>query len=299
MKFWLGKNEPACEGISRINRALSDRARELIATGDNRTDSAVFELRKTVKKLRAILRITRPALGNKSYRVLDRLMRDFARRLGPLRDSAVLIDTLDALLEHFKPYPDDTALRPARDALHCRYRLALEEFMQRNDEQTLAAAFSAIGHRLCGLDLEGFSRPVLLSGIEQTYRRCRAGLQNLHDEPSTRNSHDLRRQVKYAWNQLRLLRKDRAGSFRPVIADLDRLGSLLGEDSDIAMLVEALQRHPEICCNRVRTEFITALAETRRVALLGAGLHLADGLFAATPEDFGSWLRRGTGDRRA
>jgi len=298
MKYCLGKDEPACDGIVRINRALCNRARQLIAADSGRTDSTVFALRKTLKKLRAILRIARPAIGDKSFRVPDRLLRAYGRRLGGLRDSAVLIDTLDTLLAQFVPYLDESALRPARDVLRCRHQVALEDFLQRGDERSPALDFGAIEHRIDRLDLHGFTRPMLLEGIRKTYRRCRVGLRKLHGEPCTRYSHDLRRRVKYAWNQLRLLRKCRSGIFKPFIAELGRLGDLLGEDSDISMLVETLQRHPEICCNRVRTEFIIALAEKRRIALLTESLRLADRLFVETPERFGAWLREGAGSRR-
>lgn len=294
MKFHLGKSESASAGIARINRELCERGRQMAGNGDALTDSAVYGLRKTVKKLRAILRITRPALDNRTYRELDRLMRDIGRDLGRPRDSAVLVDTFDALLHHFTPLADEVAMQPARNALQCRFQLAQENFLEANDELSLMTRFSVIEQQVEDLDLQQFSREMLLEGIQQTYRRCRAGLQKLHDEPNTENSHDLRRQVKYTWNQLRLIRKWQAGTFNPMCTELERLDGLLGQDSDIAMLVDTVQRHPEICCNRIRAEFIIALAETRRIALLTASLHLADRLFAKSPVKFGTWLNQGT-----
>ncbi len=108
--------------------------------------------------------------------------------------------------------------------------------MQANDEMSLTMRFTDIEQRVRDLDLRRLSRAMLLEGIGKTYRRCRTGLQKLHEIPSTENSHDLRRQVKYAWNQLRLIRRWQPGTFKPVITGLDRLGELLGQDSDLAML---------------------------------------------------------------
>jgi len=296
MKSGLGNSESVPEGIARINRELCEHARRIIGSDATRTDSMVFELRKSIKKLRAILRIVRPALDRKPCSKLDRLMREFGRELGGLRDSTVLIDTLASLLGRFKPYPRESAMLPVSEALHCRYQVALEDFTHNNDELSLTSGFNVIETRVLNLDLHRISRAKLLAGMQKTYRRCRTGLQKLHAEPSTENSHDLRRQVKYAWNQLRLIHKWEHGMFKPMVADLDRLGRLLGEDSDIALLVETLQRHPEICCTRIRTEFIIALAESRRTALLSASLRLADRIFAARPGYFGNWLEKGAGD---
>jgi CHAD domain-containing protein len=296
MKFHLKKGESAGKGISRINRALCERVQHLLAGGDALTDSTVFELRKTVKKLRAVLRITRPALARDTYRELDRLLRDFGRDLGRTRDSAVLLDTLDSLLEHFSPLPDEIALQPVRNALHCRYQLAMEDFLQASDEHPLAARFGAIERRIGKLDLRRFSDDLLLKGIRRTYRRSRKLLRKLHAEPSTLNSHDLRRQVKYAWNQLRLLRKRDPHRYQPLIADLDRLGGLLGRDSDLALLVETLRRHRAIGCGHVRTEFIVALAESRRIAVLTTAIGLADRCLARKPGEFSAWLKPATPD---
>jgi CHAD domain-containing protein len=298
MKFYLGKIESPSEGLARINRELCERAHRAIKSGSVPTDSTIFELRKVVKKLRAILRVSRRAIDKKSFRELDRLMRAFGKDLGRPRDGIVLIDTLDALLEHFSPFSREPENQPARDALFCRYQAALDVFLQHNDELSLASRFHDIERRISNLDLQRVSRPKLLTGINKTYRRCRTSLERLRAEPSTENSHELRRQVEYTWNQLRLIRKRDPGKSKPMITGLDRLGRLLGEDSDIAMLVETLQRHPEICCNRIRCEFIIALAEARRIALLSASLRLADRLFSETPKDFSKWLNTGAGKSR-
>ena len=297
MKSHLGQREPAREGLARINRELCERTLHTITGRSVMTASAVFELHKSVETLRAILRIARPALEKPAFLKLDRLLHEYGREPGRLRDSAARVDTLVSLLAHFRPYPDEAALLPARDALRCRFTVALEDFLQRNDAQSLAAEFGAIEQQISALELRHFSRPMLLAGIEKTYRRCRTRLLKLHAEPGTSNSHKLRRQVKYAWNQLWLIHKWGHGTFKPLLADLDRLDSLLGEDSDIAVLVEAVQRHPEICCGRIRSEFIVALAEARRSALLTASLRLAEEVFAGPPRSFGQRLRRAGGRR--
>lgn len=297
MKLHLEQGEPASTGIARINHTLCEHAVRVAHGTDALTDSTVFELRKTVKKLRAILRITRPALAADTFRELDRRLRGFGRDLGRPRDSAVLLDTLDGLLAHFRPLPDEAALQPVRNVLHCRYQLAQEDLLLANEERSLATRFDDIRQRIAALDLRGFSDATLLQGIRTSYRRCRKALQRLHAEPSTENSHDLRRQVKYTWNQLRLLRKRHPRKLRPLSAELDTLGTLLGQDSDLAMLVDLLQRRPETGCGHVRTEFIIALAESRRVALLTSSLRLSDRLFATPPARFGKWLERATGKR--
>lgn len=297
MKLTLDTSESPGDGLARLMGGLCEEAHRVIGDAASPADTTIFELRKSIKKLRAILRVSRPAIDRKSYRSLNRSLRDFGRALGKPRDCAVLVETLDALLEHYRPYPNEQAVLPARDALECRYRVTLELFQRDHDEHSLAARLGEIERQAVNLDLHRLSDAMLLAGIGKTYRRCRSGLQALRDDPSTQNSHDLRRQVKYAWNQMKLVRSWNSDAFGPVTADLNRLGKLLGADSDMAMLAETLQRHPEICCSLGRCEFINALAETRRIELLSAGLRLAGKLFAHTPEHFGRWLEDRAGER--
>ncbi|MEZ5543082.1 MAG: CHAD domain-containing protein [Pseudomonadota bacterium] len=297
MKLHLKRDEPAGAGLARISRELCARARRATARGDTLTDQAVFELRKTVKKLRALLRITRPALTPDTFRETDRLLRDFGRLLGRPRDAAVLVATYDDLLAYFRPLPDESALQPLRNALHCRYLVAQEDLLLANEEHALATRFGLIERHVAQLDLTQLSDAQLLQGIRKSYRRCRGLLRQLHREPSTENSHDLRRQVKYTWNQLRLLRKRDPQRLEPFIAGLDTLGRHLGKDSDLALLVDVLQRHPETGCGHIRTELIIALAEARRTAVLTASLRLADRLFAEPPGRFGSRLAPHAGQR--
>ncbi|MDX1698509.1 MAG: CHAD domain-containing protein, partial [Thiohalobacterales bacterium] len=108
----------------------------------------------------------------------------------------------------------------------------------------------------------------------------------LAQDPSTENSHSLRRQAKYLWYQLSLLRKQLPASAQPLIADLGELGELLGDDNDLAVLVDTLGRNPQICSNRVRAELIASLAETRRVVLLSAALRLSQRIYRHKPGRF-------------
>lgn len=273
-----------------MNRELCERARRAIESSTVSTDSAILETRLVIRQLQDMLRISRRAIAKRSFRKLKRALRAFDRDLERPCDSAVLVSTLDALLEHFSPLLRESEIHPVRDALTSRYEAELSDFLQHDGEQSLASRFHDIERRVAGLDLHRVSRPQLQKGIRKTYRRCQDRLKKLRAEPATENSHELRRQVNHAWSQLQLIRERDTDDLDPMIAELEQLGRLLGEDVDIAGLVSTLQQHPELCASPVRSELIFALAESRRIALLSAALRLADRLFSATPGRFRKWL---------
>src|SRR5829696_5999977 len=86
-----------------------ETAREQLVDGaavlrDEQADDpvgAVHQARKNVKKSRALLRLVRSELGDKIYRRENRSLRDAARTVAHVRDADVMVETGEALQEHF------------------------------------------------------------------------------------------------------------------------------------------------------------------------------------------------------
>jgi CHAD domain-containing protein len=70
-------------------------------------DRAVHEARKAMKRIRALLRLVRPVIGDDVYRVENAILRDTARIIAPIRDGRVMVDTVSDLRERY-----DRQLRP-------------------------------------------------------------------------------------------------------------------------------------------------------------------------------------------
>ena len=286
MKFYFEKRESAGRAIRRINLEL--RANMIGILGDESldADTAVHELRKCVKKLRAVLRLTRPAMKKPVFRSCDRALRDFARLISSTRDSAVMVKTYDCLIDHYRPYISNEEMLPVRQALQNRHVLAMAEYRERIDRKEIESAFLRLEMRLDHADNVKLSRPLLETAVRDVYRRGRKLHQALGLDPSSENSHGLRRQAKYLWYQLRMLEKQLPGHVRPVLEDLDELCEMLGDDNDMEVLTETLRANPGICCNSVRAELIYGLAETRRIALLSASLRVSERIYARKPGQF-------------
>src|SRR5262245_8391530 len=122
MSTALKQDEPAMRGARRVLLAHIDRA---IRTLRQRSLAAkpVHEVRKEMKRTRAGLRLLRVALGETSYRRLNRSVRDAARALTPIRDAKVLHDTLDDLVQHAGNSAQEHHL-PLRELLRHEHHLS-------------------------------------------------------------------------------------------------------------------------------------------------------------------------------
>jgi hypothetical protein len=118
MGYRLRSGEGAADGVRRIARGQIDfAADQLDGKGDGDLDSAVHESRKAFKRLRALVRVSRDALGDEAYRRENTIFRDAGRRLSAARDAAVLVETLEDLTARYRTELADDAFSGLRDAL--------------------------------------------------------------------------------------------------------------------------------------------------------------------------------------
>ena len=91
-RFRLGDGERAPDGLRRIARGqLEVSIQRLEGDTDEDLGTAVHETRKSLKRLRATVRLGRDELGDEAYRRENVAFRDAGRRLGGARDSRVLL----------------------------------------------------------------------------------------------------------------------------------------------------------------------------------------------------------------
>ena len=100
MGFSFERNETTAEGVRRIALEQLDDARREIRDPAMARHEVVHQVRKRCKKLRGLLRLVRPCLGD-TYQQENAWFRDSARALSDIRDAQALIESCDALLEHY------------------------------------------------------------------------------------------------------------------------------------------------------------------------------------------------------
>ncbi len=290
MKYYLKKKETLPDGLQRITGRLLEKSSRLLIDSDISTDTFVHETRKTSKKLRALLQLIAAGVPRKTFRNNNRALRDYARLLGGTRDSAARLTSLQHIQSHYQGFLDKSATRPVHEELSRRQQLASQ---QHADELNSAAALRQlrdISQGLQHLDYSAMTVDTLIAGLANSYRNGRRTLKILQQQPTTHNSHEFRKHTKKCWYQLRLLQKWNPEILSVRISQLDRLGKLLGQDHDLALLSDTLVTIP--CCNDKprRTEILKGLIETRRIVLLSQSLRAANQLYTDKTGRFTNWF---------
>jgi CHAD domain-containing protein len=98
--------------------------------------------------------------------------------------------------------------------------------------------------------------------------------------------HRWRKRAKYLKHQMEILTPLWPEVMIGMTLTLDRIAEILGQDRDLAELLETLANRPDICPNPLERSLMSALAEQRRSDLQTAARILGRRIYAEKPESF-------------
>jgi CHAD domain-containing protein len=298
MSYQLEIDEPIDVGVRRIATELIDHASNWVepATGDRH--EAVHEVRKDCKRIRGLLRLIRPRVPE-LYKAENASFRDAAASLSGIRDAEAALESYDALLDAFGDAVDRQALSPARRALTL-HKQRLSEEIADLDERLAAFGARMRDARervqdwpIPGDDpFQGKSGFALLGpGLSKTYERGRKAMAEAYAEPSVESFHEWRKRAKYLRYHLRLLRPAWSPLLKSTRREVKRLGDLLGEDHDLAVLEDVLRTALGEDAGE-RLEMIRALICERSAQLRDEARWLGRRIYAESPKAFRKRLGR-------
>lgn len=229
------------------DRTITDAARHIVreqidgaidAVDSRDAATAIHEMRKCCKKVRALLRLIRPAFPD--YAQENTEFRDIARSLAGSRDAKVLLDTFDLIVENPPEGTSTELFAPLRRQIA---RDKAKETHGGEAETNLKKASRLLGKaRKRGeawiVQSDGWD--ALGEGLGRIVREARKAERTVHAEPSALNYHELRKLMKYHWYHTRLLVPIWPELMAPRAAELSRLADLLGLHHDICVFEEWL-----------------------------------------------------------
>ena len=285
--YRLRPGEDAGDGVRRVARGQLDLADEKLDAGAGRRgdlDRAVHDTRKAFKRLRALLRVSRDALGDEVYRRENTIFRDAGRKLSATRDAAVLVQTLDELTARYRDELGDDAFAGLRDALASEAEAAssalADDSAAVNEVQgTLEAARRRVG----GWPLPDDGGLAMLEpGFERIYGRGRRALKAARKDPGTESFHELRKRAKDLWHAAQVLRPAAPKAMKELGRRAHALSDVTGDDHDLAVLrAAARERHATLAPGELA--LLERLIARRRRRLQRKALAQGRRLYARKP----------------
>jgi len=284
MAYRLERGESVIAGLKRVVRDEIESAATQLAGDKSGRDEAIHEARKSIKKVRALLRLMSAELGEAYPRENARL-RDIAGRLSNFRDTFVLIETFDDLKKKFNSETRNK-LRPVRAGLVKKKNDAGRKEAVGIVLDHAAAALARAAQRVetWPLETEGF--PAIGPGLEKTYRAGREALTRVRADPQPESYHDLRKRVKDHWYHVRLLESVWTGAMTEYEKSLKDLETWLGNDHNLAVLREKILAEPAFFGEQKDIDLMLDLIDRYQRELREQSLALAERIYAEKPRAF-------------
>lgn len=276
MAYRFKLDESLTRGVRRIALAQLAQAEQCL-TGASDPVAAVHEARKSLKRVRALLRLVRPALREKVYRRENARLRDAARLLAPIRDKDVMRDTVAKLEERLTDNRKG-CVAPLRNLLNGAAMPATGRPLP--EVRKAKAALASARKRFARLPVATEGIEQVMDGLHASYRGGRRALVRAQDRANDEDFHELRKAVQQHWRQMLLLSRAWPEVCRARATAAREVAQLLGEEHDFAVLAAFARTHGNGSLGEEDCDAITEACRARQGELRAQSLPMARRLFA-------------------
>lgn len=292
----LGESEPLGEGIKRVTMEQLERAATGFLDGDGGLGEAVHESRKSIKRVRALLRLIRGELPDHIYDFENRSLRETARLISDVRSTQGVLNAATAIQSVYGELLAGETFSELVSRLSIRRDLI--ERKAREDPnlvgrvlRSLERAYKRYGswptdleaREVYGVGIRD-SFDAVRPGLGMTYGRGRHSMVCAYQRNAPGDFHEWRKRVKDLRHQTEFLTALWPEVIVGTAVTLKGLGTILGEDHDLVELVDLLRDRPDLCPDPRERSLLQALAAQRRRDLQIAAEILGRRVFAEKPK---------------
>jgi CHAD domain-containing protein len=291
MAYRLEREETVSAGLRRVVCEQIDSAVERLSGEKKATrDEAIHSSRKSIKKVRATLRLARRDMGES--RSEHGQLRDTAARISEFRDAFVIIATFDALKKKYQDDAKGARLGSIRAGLVRRRREAGGEADTAPVVKAAAEALRKTSKRVAKWHLKSQGFAAIGPGLEETYRAGRRALAAARKDGNAEKLHALRKRVKDHWYHVRLLEGLWAEMMDAYEKSLKDLEDWLGEDHNLTVLHDKIAVEPGFYGKQQDIALAFELIARDQKELREKALPLAERIYEEKPREFTRRIKR-------
>jgi CHAD domain-containing protein len=281
MRAAAGEGDSFGDGLAAAARSIIGEARHALSDPELTDAEAVHDVRKALKRWRALLRLLARPLGEPAEQMRTEA-RELMRSLSGARDAQSSLDALNDLRKGEVPF-SVTSLDTIRDRLTELKDAAEQQGFSQGTRERLSRYLDYATLSLDRWPLKAIDFDTVADGLNSTYRRARQLLPDNWPETDAEHLHDLRRRVVEHRHQMDLMEPLWPRLGQVWAEEAQRLRNRLGACQDLAVLASLSGPHQPLAPWRSR---LAPVIEARRNAHLKAAARLAGRLFAEKPKAF-------------
>ncbi|MGA9198353.1 MAG: CHAD domain-containing protein [Pseudolabrys sp.] len=269
------------DGLATAARSIIADARHALTDPELSEPEAVHEVRKALKRWRALLRLLSRPLGEQADQLRTEA-RELMRAVAGARDAQSALDALADLRKADLPF-STTSTETIRARLTEMRDAAGATSFTKSTRERISRYLDYATLSLERWPLKAIDFDTVTDGLTSTYRRARQLVPDGWEDSEAEHLHDLRRRVVEHRHQM-----DQVEPLWPRLGkvwaeEAQRLRNQLGSCQDLAVLTSFTAPHQPLAPWRSR---LAPLIQARRNAHLKAAARLAGRLFAEKPKAF-------------
>jgi len=292
MAYRLKADESIPENMKRIVcDEIQDAFEHLAGKKGKNRDERIHEARKSIKKVRGVLRLMRPELGG-IYRSENARLREIGRKLSEFRDAGAIIETLDGLGQKYRNQLRNHDLTSIRRGLTKRKKEAEENIDIDKVLRTMAGTLRDLSKDVKAWPLQTDGFPAIAPGLRRTFRRGRTAMRYARKHPRPENYHAWRKRVKDHWYHVRLLENLWTDMIKAYAGSLEDLETWLGEAHNLVVLREKILAEPDFYGPDKEIKRLLNFVDKYQKELRDNALSLGDRIYKEKPRAFAQRIKR-------
>ncbi len=241
MSYRLENNENLSFGFKRIVLELIDNSVFNLSKGNGSFNEDIHKTRKNFKKIRTVLRLIRSHLQEKNFQLENSFYRSAGRTLSDLRDSTVLIQTFDKLLNKSELEMSNFDFSVFRDFLIEKHKnISAAKNKKSMVINSLITDLILARSRVFDWPISGDNFKIIKKNLQRIYEQGQGYMYAVFNESIKENVHEWRKRVKDLWYSMRILSNLWPEIMSPMVILLGKLSDTLGDTNDLFLLKERI-----------------------------------------------------------
>jgi CHAD domain-containing protein len=250
-------------------------------------DERIHEVRKGLKKLRALLRLLRDMLGEATFARENAAFRELGQRLSSARNAAATRDSLRRLLKHFALEADEF-----RDVLGGLTQAPIAHAADGSLLSSVDHGLRLADARVSGWPLTEASWPLVERGLERGYAKGKAAMQLSFREPTAEHFHEWRKRAKDHLYHVRLLSNLWQDQLKTLRLGVEELTEALGDDHDLTELAHVVTQSFDVNdAHASLQKDLLGFIQQRQAELREQARVLGERIYAERPKALGTRFR--------
>lgn len=297
MEFVIESGEMWGDEVRRLLLAQGKLAKTHLTEPGDDPFKAAHEARKAFKRMRALLQMVRPTIGEKAFQKVNGRLRLLGNKLAPVREAGAMLEMMDNLKESWDQPP--AAFKAAYKQLEKQRAKVLKTLIhKKNVLGSVAVKLEKTLADIERLKLEAAGFKVVKKGLKRVYEQGQQRMKAAYRQKNRPEAfHHWRKRVKNMWHQLEILTPVKPKKLDVYAEEAHQLADFLGDAHDLAELRHLLKQAKPKGKDKKLTAFLKILKK-RQVACEEAARPLGKRLYRRSSAEYAARLEKWITDYR-